>query len=220
MECNDGNTCTTDGCADGGCVYVPIPGLSCDDGLICTTEDECNEVGECEERPSHALTMDNADLENVPPTDGCIFILQDGTPCDDDQLCTQSDACDEGTCKGVPIQCEEPLCQTSLGCSEESGECLYESKPNGFDCDDNSLCSLQDTCNDGKCIGLSTLVCNDGNACTLDECNPQVGCVSTPLTSPCDDLNECTVDLCEPMIGCVFTPQENIEFARMGSSAP
>ena len=46
--------------------------------------------------------------------------------------------------------------------------------------------------------------CNDNNACTIDVCDPTVGCVNTQLI--CDDSNACTRDTCDPAQGCVYTP--------------
>jgi hypothetical protein len=46
--------------------------------------------------------------------------------------------------------------------------------------------------------------CDDGNACTIDACDPTIGCTHTQLI--CDDSNACTKDTCDPVLGCVFTP--------------
>ena len=40
--------------------------------------------------------------------------------------------------------------------------------------------------------------CEDGNACTDDYCDAQLGCLHTYTSAPCDDDgNQCTTDLCE-----------------------
>ncbi len=52
------------------------------------------------------------------------------------------------------------------------------------------------------CAGVD---CDDQNACTIDECDPNTGgCSHTPLV--CNDNNPCTTDTCHPVTGCVFTP--------------
>ena len=59
------------------------------------------------------------------------------------------------------------------------------------------------------CVGGTPLNCDDGNACTLDSCDPLVpgGCVHT-AGATCDDSNPCTDDTCDTGTGqCVFTPQ-------------
>jgi len=50
-------------------------------------------------------------------------------------------------------------------------------------------------------------VCNDGNACTQDACNPSAGCTHTPLTNqPCNDGKPCTTgDHCNASGQCVGT---------------
>lgn len=87
------------------------------------------------------------------------------------------------------------------------------------------------TCQGGKCTTVK-VVCDDGNECTADTCDPRTGCVFTPRTGEtcgtkpdacheastcdasgacvpgaaitCDDLNPCTTDSCDPTRGCVF----------------
>jgi len=46
------------------------------------------------------------------------------------------------------------------------------------------------------------IVCpDDGNACTVDSCDPAVGCVHNAID--CDDGDDCTADSCDPVLGCV-----------------
>lgn len=42
--------------------------------------------------------------------------------------------------------------------------------------------------------------CDDGNACTDDSCDPDLGCLHSAVD--CDDGNICTVDTCDPETGC------------------
>jgi len=53
----------------------------------------------------------------------------------------------------------------------------------------------------GICAGV---VCNDNNACTINDCQPVTGCVYTPII--CNDNNACTTDTCNTATGCVYTP--------------
>jgi hypothetical protein len=74
-------------------------------------------------------------------------------------------------------------------------------------CDDGLFCTGPDTCVEGECVGASLVCQDDGNACTLEECDEERGgCVHTPIV--CDDLNPCTVDTCDPATGCVYTKRE------------
>ena len=47
--------------------------------------------------------------------------------------------------------------------------------PNGIDCDDGDLCTYDDICEEGMCIGFLSS-CDDGESCTEDTCDPSSGC--------------------------------------------
>ncbi len=51
----------------------------------------------------------------------------------------------------------------------------------------------------------SDAACDDGDACTVDSCDPEVGCSNEPIDAltECDDGNPCTADSCDPAAGCV-----------------
>ena len=78
----------------------------------------------------------------------------------------------------------------------------------------------------GKCA-QGPQICDDGNPCTVDDCDPATGCVTTlvpcadqdPCTldacdvatgqcthvaNTCDDGNACTTGTCDPVTGCAF----------------
>jgi hypothetical protein len=100
------------------------------------------------------------------------------------------------------------------------------------DCSDGNACNGAETCQGGVCVLGLPLDCNDHNPCTRD-CDPNVGCVNTPLPDGtkcsdgnacttgdtcqggvcaegpmrnCDDKNACTTDACDPSSGCTHTP--------------
>jgi len=54
------------------------------------------------------------------------------------------------------------------------------------------------------CGTWATEDCDDGNACTVDYCDPVLGCMHDLIV--CDDGNPCTTDYCDPVVGCVFDP--------------
>ncbi|MEL6179838.1 MAG: hypothetical protein AAFS10_12840, partial [Myxococcota bacterium] len=171
--------CTDDICDPeaGGCTHT-FNTAPCEDGNACTAGDLCTE-GVC-----------------VPG----------GEPnCDDGNICT-IDGCDERAgCFNLPSQ--NPCCigETSIcddgdpcttdNCDPETGACLRTF--NNARCDDNSLCTTEDICNEGACVG-QPLDCDDGNACTDDACNDSVGCVPIPLNdTACNDGFDCTTgDIC------------------------
>ena len=96
-------------------------------------------------------------------------------------------------------------------------------------CDDGLFCNGTEQCLSGSCVAGSPAACNDGVACTQDECNETTkacthqannaacddnnacngtevcnltqGCQNgTPLD--CNDINACTQDSCDPTLGC------------------
>ncbi len=104
-------------------------------------------------------------------------------------VCTQDSDCNDGN------ECTNDFCVNArCGHSNRSGSC-----------DDANLCTANDTCVNGFCVGDPPPPCDDGNACTLNTCNPSTGqCENPPIV--CDDENPCTDDSCNPATGCVFTP--------------
>ncbi len=64
-------------------------------------------------------------------------------------------------------------------------------------CDDASACTTADRCVSGVCMG-DAVVCDDGVACTMDRCDPVLGCTAQPSAALCDDADPCTVDVCAP----------------------
>ena len=98
-------------------------------------------------------------------------------------------------------------------------------------CDDGNPCSPGGTCQGGECVPGPDVDCDDLNPCTMDVCDPAVGCVHIPLPVcecdndlctedwveagvcysvpiDCDDGDPCTVDTCDPAIGCVHHATE------------
>ncbi len=57
---------------------------------------------------------------------------------------------------------------------------------------------VSDMCVAGQCVGgTGDDNCDDGNPCTDDSCDPQLGCVYTPNNgNACDDGNACTDNYC------------------------
>jgi hypothetical protein len=255
-DCADGNPCTDDSCdPTSGCVYTNNT-APCDDGNACTTNDTCS-AGSC--AGGAALVCDDGNActdDNCDPATGCVY-TNNTAPCDDGNACTTNDACSGGACLGGPaLVCDDgnvcngvETCHPLLGCQAGTPlVCDDGNVCNGVEtcdpqagcqpgtplvCDDGSLCNGVETCDPqlGCQPGKSTvLVCDDGNPCTDDSCDPTSGCVYTNNTAPCDDGNTCTTndtcangmclggqvlacndgnvctdDSCNPSTGCVYT---------------
>jgi hypothetical protein len=106
IDCDDGNTCTTDSCGPlVGCINEPTAdvGRPCDDGFSCTGGDNCNAAGACVPAgPNHSMCTDfnpcTADACNPSeprshPLTGCTSTLTPGESCDDGNACTVNDRC-------------------------------------------------------------------------------------------------------------------------------
>ncbi|MCB9787112.1 MAG: hypothetical protein H6744_10520 [Deltaproteobacteria bacterium] len=169
------SACEKSACdADTGTCQVSIlAGAACDDGAPCTFGDKCDASGSC------------VGTEKV---------------CNDDKVCT-SDACVDGVCKFTPLtgnSCNPgTLGDTAcfVGQCSAAGECAAVPQT-GIGCNDESPCTLNDTCNAGVCQGTAK-VCDDNNPCTTDSCSATTGeCVFTPKTgtTACDDGDACTKD--------------------------
>ena len=174
--CDDGNQCTDNFCDPvSGCAPQLLQdGAECDDGNECTTDEAC-EAGEC-----------------VPQSDGCLCQTSKDCPQSDD-LCVGGYKCLGGTCvKEDDVTC--PLhpnpCRINE-CQSGTGECITVNASGDTTCTDDDLCTLDDHCFNGICIG-NTNQCDDGNACTNDSCSVGI-CQNEPAEDElCDDGDVCT----------------------------
>jgi hypothetical protein len=87
-----------------------------------------------------------------------------------------------------------------------AGLCAHTPSPgcrlcNGDEeCLDVDVCNGVEVCSDGVCQPGTPLLCDDGNACTGDSCDPVDGCQHGFVS--CDDGVACTADTCDPLLGC------------------
>ncbi len=204
--CFDGLACTTDTCnGDGTCTYTPepgkcaidggcfddgearpgntcqtcqaalnptgwiakAPGTSCDDGQSCTFNDTCDASGQC---------------------------VGQGQDCSDGKWCTQDDCDGQGGCVHTPAggclingTCYQPgALNPANPCQEcnpnQSGTAWSPSS--GAACDDGDLCTYNDQCQSGTCVGTPH-PCNDSLSCTSDLCDGQGGCTFTTNPGKC-----------------------------------
>ncbi len=90
-------------------------------------------------------------------------------------------------------------------CDAAKNKTSWSARGDGVGCDDNTLCTVKETCKSGKC-GATSKTCNDGDKCTKDSCDKASGaCVFAPIVGcdgncnsakDCDDSNICTDDQC------------------------
>ena len=222
IDCNDGESCTEDSCANGKCSHMPIDGGYCVPSAGCSNAGSCK-AGKC--ISSGGISCADGDpctVDACNSTGKCDFSKKaaPGTPCDDGDACTESDACNvAGSCKGTAKLCDDGKPCTVDVCLPGQG-CAATATPSGS-CDDGEPCTTGDHCTaSGECQGTllacpqgvpcqvlacmngacnptpqSGGFCNDGDPCTYpDSC---LGGVCNPgPTVPCDDGNPCSEDSC------------------------
>ena len=166
--CNDGNPCTDDdrcngsgGCSGSDLICICAEDFHCDDsngGDQCVGQYSCA-FGFCildkDTIPECAESTDCLAVSCDPDTGSCVEeIINDGGACSDGSLCTEGDTCVAGSCVGTPVICPdaeplnpciEPVCIPTDGCS--NGQVTASS------CNDSSLCTVDDHCVEGACVG-------------------------------------------------------------------
>ena len=207
--CDDGDPCMVNICSeDGVCAVAQADdGTSCDDGDACTQADTC-QAGVCTGAdPVVCEASDQCHGAGVcDPTTGMCSdpALEDGTACDDEDLCTRADTCQAGVCTGAdPVTCEaSDQCHGVGVCDPTTGACSDPALPDDTACDDGDLCTQADTCQAGVCTGADPVVCAASDQChDVGVCDSATGMCSDPALpddTACDDGDLCTqADTCQ-----------------------
>ena len=179
-QCNDYNECTTNRCNAGSCVFEPISGIPCDDGLYCTVDDAC---------------LNGA----------CIGTARN---CDDELFCNGTETCNENSnqCESSGNPCAwlcnevEDVCltrPTTTTTTTPPPDCSTDE-----DCNDDNPCT-EDICDMGSCMNPPS---EEGTPCTDDElfcngieiCDGEGSCISTG--NPCAEDEICNENdgRCDP----------------------
>jgi subtilisin family serine protease len=148
-DCDDDNPCTRDTCTpETGCENTPLDdGDACPDGNLCNGNETC-QAGVC--TPGTPLVCNDDSVctnDSCSPAAGCVF----------------QNTCDDGNA------CSTDLCDPLVGCS-------HATAPDGTPCPDTDLCNGEELCQTGACTPSAPLVCDDGDACTTDQCDATRGC--------------------------------------------
>jgi len=157
-----------------------------------------------------------------------------GSPCDDDNACTEIDTCDgNGSCEsGAPLACDDgafctgvETCDPGSGClagtppaTDDGVACTVDScnevddvvvhTPDDALCDDGLYCNGGETCDAiADCQSGVPPTTDDGVACTVDSCddaNDSIVHAEDDLL--CDDADVCTADSCDAIADCGYEP--------------
>ncbi len=226
LACDDGDPCTSDDkCVAGACAggapvlcehFECFEGGGCDGaggcdmGTLmegwCFIGGLCAEAGDSDpEDPCFACDPEQStDGWSEAPT---------GTSCEDGNPCTIDDFCDHGDClNGSPPSCADGIMCTDDECDPVEG-CQHAF--NHDQCNDDNPCTKDECSYEGAettgCLSSpdDSLVCGDGNVCTLNDRCEEGSCVSDAEPMDCDDDNPCTDDSCHEAFGCLYVFNEN-----------
>ena len=230
-SCDDGNLCTENDLCGGGSCQSGTP-RDCTDGLDCT-DDVCA-LGVCSNplRSGNCLISDTCYENNDQnPANECLH-CSDSSPsiwsnrigsCDDNDLCTEGDACSDGMCQpGPPKDCSDGHACTSDECNQglcsnpiAAGSCLIDDA-----CYADAQRNPENDCQ--ECDDTAPTVwtnasgaCDDGDGCAGD------GCAEGLCVSACDDGDECTLgDMCGGSACLPGTPVQPLDVQADGSPNP
>lgn len=184
-RCADSDQCTRDVCEPfAGCTHR-LAALDCNDGVDCTTNDKCSQ-GVCRGQSScgdgqicqlelnvcvTCLSDNDCADGNECSSDRCVNGVCQHSPltntqCNDATSCTREDRCVDGACVGTPDHalcpandCVSGLCVPGTGCTTSY---------NTSSCNDGKACTVDDTCSQGQCAGVSN--CPGGAVCQAGGC--------------------------------------------------
>ena len=143
------------------CVGADPNGSVCNDGLFCNGADSCS-GGECSQHgqaPCAGADSDGDCAESCDETtDACNAVDPDGSTCNDASFCNGADTCKKGECSqhaGDPCSGADGDGNCAESCDEGPDACTA-SDVNGSVCDDGEICTIQDVCTDGVCLGAAS----------------------------------------------------------------
>ena len=215
----------------------------CED-VVCEALDQCHDVGVCNpvtgecSNPAKEDDTTCDDGDACTQTDTCQSGVCSGS---DDVVCEALDQChDAGTCDSLTGECSNPKKIDDTKCNDGdeltfNDKCLSGTCSGNIinctidsECQDDDLCNGSEFCHaDGKCRpSTEPLDCDDKIRLTLDSCDPETGCVNTPIEcidetdcnggefyeTPSCNLNECSYDiLCPANSFSLIIPENAVE---------
>jgi hypothetical protein len=164
--------------------------------LACTSNSQCAS-GFCAQGVccSSACTA-QCSACNLPGTVGTCSPKPNGSGCNDANLCTQLDSCQNGACTGsnAKVCPEVDACRPSATCNPSTGACPVASA--GTSCSDGDVCNGTETCDGaGVCKSGTPKVCVSSTGCAGPaSCHPTFGCQGGPGVGgqTCNVSDACT----------------------------
>ena len=228
VTCEDENPfdCIVVNCLpqNGDCLPIALDvGANCDDGSVCTNNDQCVAGGACVGTPviecSDPSPEDCVDIACHPVHGTCEpTVRSEGDACSDSNACTTDDVCVSGGCQGSLITCDDDNPCTADECSAEAG-CIFPSLFIG-ECDDGDPCTQATVCKNGECTNAQNspaCVCDNAIDCTEfddgDVCTGVWDCIGgtcqfkegSEKDCSLEEPNPCVVPTCEPDTGLCGT---------------
>ena len=103
----------------------------------------------------------------------------------EDDLGTIIPCAQDSDCK-VPYPSNETCVRARCDTETGTGRCVVVAVEEGEACNDGDLCTHNLTCTDGKCVG-DAISCDDDQLCTEDSCEPESGCLNSPIVDNGED---------------------------------
>ena len=180
LPCDDGKACTqTDVCQEKTCVGA--------NPVECPVSNGCHDAGQCNDTTG----ICSPETEKAP-----------GATCDDSDLCTTMDECNDAMCIGTqPKVCDPPdQCHDPGSCDPTTGECVYLAKEDDAKCDfDDDLCTEDDHCEMGVCVAGTP------KECASYACDKDTG----RCREPCQSVDDCAAGkVCDRTGQCVDPPPQ------------
>ncbi len=199
MICADDNECTDDSCdaISGECLFIPHSG-PCDDGLLCTENDHCDQ-GVCSVTAIVCADENPCTDDACDPDNGQCVFAPNTQSCDDDNPCTENDRCQSGACLAAEKDCDDGNDCTNDSCQMSDGSCQHLAHTGV--CDDQDPCTLDDSCVDGACLGTAKDCSSLNSACNDGVCHPETGSCQAQTRADgkaCQDDDPCTeMEICQ-----------------------
>lgn len=155
------------------------------------TSQECLRDADCDD--NDRCTEDFCQLGRCAVRSADVF-------CDDGDPCT-IDYCGLDQCRAIDaLNCcrSDDECDDADPCTTDTCTNNHCERDRTLSCDDGDPCTMNDTCQSGRCVGEHVTECcsededcDDGKPCTVDVCLPE-GCRHQSFVGACDDSDPCT----------------------------